>query len=163
MVIDAWSRYSVELLSRLVCQLTISFHTFLHDQPAPPAEIRDSNMVLQLSNNIFAYFALSLSAFQVHMIQERCWFSQIDFFIEYFPHRIKILFLSSQFFMSSTYTDKNNPLSRCTKRHSQFGNFSQPCFNRIFSYCLSHNSPAKDDRTDSAQEEQLGFPYWTMI
>ena len=46
-------------------------------------------------------------------------------------------------FMSSTYTDKNNPFSRCTKRHSQFGIFSQPCFNRIFSNCLSHNSPAK--------------------
>ena len=28
MVIDAWSRYFVELLSRPVCQLTISFHTF---------------------------------------------------------------------------------------------------------------------------------------
>ena len=28
-VIDAWSRYFVELLSRLVCQLTISFHTLL--------------------------------------------------------------------------------------------------------------------------------------
>ena len=24
------------------------------------------------------------------MIQERCWFFQIDFFVEYFPHRIKI-------------------------------------------------------------------------
>ena len=46
-------------------------------------------------------------------------------------------------FMSSTYTDKNNPFSRCMKRHSQFGIFSQPCFNRIFSNCLSHNSPAK--------------------
>ena len=29
MVIDAWSRYFVELLSRLVRQLTISFHTIL--------------------------------------------------------------------------------------------------------------------------------------
>ena len=28
-VIDAWSRYFVELLSRLFCQLTISFHTLL--------------------------------------------------------------------------------------------------------------------------------------
>ena len=45
--------------------------------------------------------------------------------------------------MSSTYTDKNNPFSRCTKRHSPFGTFSQPCFNKIFSNCLSHNSPSK--------------------
>ena len=46
-------------------------------------------------------------------------------------------------FMSSTYTDKNNPFSRWAKRHSQFGIFSHPCFNRTFSNCLSHNSPAK--------------------
>ena len=66
-------------------------------------------------------------------------------------------------FMSSTYTDKNNPFSRWTKRHSQFGIFSHPCFNRTFSNCLSHNSPAKDDHTDFVQEERLGLPYWTMI
>ena len=29
------------------------------------------------------------------LIQEKCWFSQINFFIMYFQHRIKILFLSS--------------------------------------------------------------------
>ena len=45
--------------------------------------------------------------------------------------------------MSSTCTDKNNPFSRCTKKHSQLETFSQPCCNRIFSKCLSHNSPAK--------------------
>ena len=33
-------------------------------------------------HNIFAYFALTLSAAQVYMIQDRCWFSQIDFFVE---------------------------------------------------------------------------------
>ena len=46
-------------------------------------------------------------------------------------------------FLASTYTDKNNPSPRWTKRQSQFGIFSQPCFNKIFSNCLSHNSPAK--------------------
>ena len=45
--------------------------------------------------------------------------------------------------MSSTYTDKNNPFSRCTNKHSQLGTFSQPYFNRILSNGLSHNSPAK--------------------
>ena len=97
------------------------------------------------------------------MIQERCWFSQIDFFIEYFPHRINVLFLSGQFFMSSTYSDKINPLSRWTKRHSQFGispshvsiGFSQIAFPII--------ALPKDDRTNSFQEERLGLPYWTMI
>ena len=45
--------------------------------------------------------------------------------------------------MSSAYTDKNNPFSRCTNEHSQLGTFSQLYFNRTFSNCLSHNSPAK--------------------
>ena len=63
-VIDAWSRYFVELVSRPVCQLTVSFHTFhgmtfhivRHEKirifseygsfSVPPAQIRDSNMVL---------------------------------------------------------------------------------------------------------------------
>ena len=67
-VIDAWSRYFVELLSRLVANSQYrSTHSSLHDQPyhktmkkyedfegmvispLPSAEIRDSNMVLQLS------------------------------------------------------------------------------------------------------------------
>ena len=48
-------------------------------------------------HNIFAYLALSLRTSNVHGIEERCWFSQIDFFIEYIPHRINVLFLSSQF------------------------------------------------------------------
>ena len=47
--------------------------------------------------NIFTYFTLSLSAAQVYMIQERCWFSHIDSFVEKFPHRINLVFLSSQF------------------------------------------------------------------
>ena len=65
----------------------------------PPAEIRDSKHGSVIVHSIFAYFTLSLSAAQVYVIQERCWFSQINFFIEYFPHRIKILFLSSQFYV----------------------------------------------------------------
>ena len=115
MVIDAWSRYFVELLSRLVCQLTISFHTFLGMILHIIRPWRDTKILKVwklfcssrgnsrfkhgsvLVHNIFAYFALSLSAAQVYMIQERCWFSQIDFFIEYFPHRNHILILSSQF------------------------------------------------------------------
>ena len=34
---------------------------------------------------------------QINMVKEWCWFSQINFFHEYCPHRINILFLSSQF------------------------------------------------------------------
>ena len=45
--------------------------------------------------------------------------------------------------MSSTSTDKNNPFWRCTNQHSHLETFSQPCCNKIFLNCLSHNSPAK--------------------
>ena len=45
-------------------------------------------------------------------------------------------------FVSSTYTDKNSPFSRLTNTHFQFGTFSQPCCNRTFSNCLSHDGPA---------------------
>ena len=65
--------------------------------------------------------------------------------------------------MSSTHTGKNNPFSRCTNKHSQLETFSQQYFNRNFSNCLSHNSPAKRDHTDFVQEERLDLPHWTMI
>ena len=39
------------------------------------------------------------------MVKERCWFSQINFFIGYFPHPINIVFFPANF-MSNT--DKNN-------------------------------------------------------
>ena len=45
-------------------------------------------------------------------------------------------------FVSHTQIRKN-PFPRWTKRHSQFGIFSRPCFNKIISNCLSHDSPAK--------------------
>ena len=65
MVVNPWSYHFVDLLSRPICQLTISFHHISwHDLPhrktmekyedfegmviylLSPAEIRDSNMVL---------------------------------------------------------------------------------------------------------------------
>ena len=64
-------------------------------------------------------------------------------------------------FMSSTYTDKNNPFSRCTIKHSQLETFSQPYFNRSFSNCPSHNSPAK--RWPYSFRSRVGLPYWTTI
>ena len=80
-----------------------------------------------------------------------------------------ILFTSDEYcvfpanFMISTYTDKNNPFPRCTNKHSQLESFSQPCCNRIFSNCFSQKVLPKNDHTDFAKEERLGFPYWTMI
>ena len=46
-------------------------------------------------------------------------------------------------FMSSTFTDQNYPFHGIQRDIPNFGFFSQPCFNRIFSNCLSHNNPVK--------------------
>ena len=66
--------------------------------------------------------------------------------------------------MSSTYTDKDNPFFHGVRisipnlkpspSHVSIG-FSQIAFPIIVL--------AKDDCTDSFQEERLGLPYWTMI
>ena len=92
-VIDAWSGYFVEFLSRLVCQLTISLHTFLHVTFHVMGPRTNTNILgvwkfssssrgnsrfkhgSVIVHNIFDYFTLSLSSAQVFMIQERCWFS----------------------------------------------------------------------------------------
>ena len=67
--------------------------------------------------------------------QDRC-------FHQFLPHGSHILLLSNHFFVSSTFTDKNNPWFRWTKRQSQFGSFLHPSSNRISSNCFSHNNPA---------------------
>ena len=97
------------------------------------------------------------------MIQERCWFSQINFFVEYFPHWINVLFLSSQF-LCHPHTQIRTILFHDEQRdipnlefcpiHVSKG-FSQIAFPIIVL--------PKDDHTDLAQEERLGLPYWTMI
>ena len=90
MVINAWSWDCVELLSRPVCQLTISFHTFLgmllhivrprrNTQifrawyfSVAPAEILDSNMVLsKLDEDIWAQFVSKLQKIlqQIHFLR----------------------------------------------------------------------------------------------
>ena len=111
MVSNAWNWYFVELLSRLVRQLNnivphISWHAFPCHKTTKRYADFPSMVIFSCScrnsgfkqgsvivNNIFAYFTLSLSTPQVYMIKERCWFSQINFFVEYCPHRIDILFL----------------------------------------------------------------------
>ena len=120
MVINAWSRYFAEELSYPICQLTISFHTFLGMTLHVVGPRRDSEIFRACSfqftrgnsrfehvsvvvHSMFAYFTLSLSAVQVYVIKERCWFSEVNFFIEYFPHRIQVLFLSSQFYVIHTH------------------------------------------------------------
>ena len=96
------------------------------------------------------------------MIQERCWFSQINFFIEYVPHRIKILFLQPILCHPHTqiriilFNDVQRDIHNLefSPSHVSIG-FSQIAFPIIVL--------PKDDRTDSFQEERLDLPYWTMI
>ena len=65
--------------------------------------------------------------------------------------------------MSSTYTDKNNPCSRCTNKYSQLGTFSQPCCNRISQIVFSIKVLSRWPCKFSFREERLGHPYSTMI
>ena len=59
--------------------------------------------------------------------------------------------------MSSTYTDKNNPFSLCTKRHFSIW---KPSPNRVSIGFSQIAFPTKvlpkDDRTDFVQEETIG-------
>ena len=160
MVIDAWSRYFVELLSRLVRQLTISFPTLLcMTQPCHKTmkkyedfEGMVISLLLPQKFAIQTWFCNCPQYLCLFRIVVECspdfhdlgnmLVLQINFFIEYFPHRIIYCFFPANL-MSSTYTDENSPFSRCTNKHSQLETFSQPYFNRIFSNCLSHKSPAK--------------------
>ena len=91
--------------------------------------------------NNFIRFAFTLSASRFFVNKKWCWFSKINVFHQFLPHGSHILFFFS-IMMSSTYTDKNNPCFRWTKRPSQFGTFSHPNPSRVSSNCPSHNNPA---------------------
>ena len=161
--VDAWSRYFVELLSRLVRQLTIIVqHTSLHDQPCHKTmkkyeyfERMVISLLLPQKLEIQKWFCncptisllisnCHLSAAQVYMIQERCWFSQIDFLYRVLSTSDQDFVFPANFYVHPHTQIGIIPFSRCTKRHSQFGIFLPAhVFNRTFSNCLSHNSPAK--------------------
>ena len=92
------------------------------------------------------------------MIKERCWFSQINFFIEYFPHRINIVFLSSQHTQIRIilFHDEQRDIPNLEFSPIQVSiGLSQTAFPIIVL--------PKDDHTDFALEERLGLPYCTMI
>ena len=111
-------------------------------------------------HNLFAYFTSSLCTSQIYMIKEKCWFSQMNFF-EHFPQRINVLFPAD--LMSSTNTDKNNPLDgvRINILNLEFSpSHVSIRFSQIV--CPIIVLP-KDDHTDFAHEERLGLPCWTMI
>ena len=89
------------------------------------------------------------------MVKERCWFSQINFFVEYFPHRINILFFQPIGCHPHTQTRIilfhgvriSIPNLEPSPNRAAIG-FSQIAFPMIVL--------PKDDRIDFAQEERLG-------
>ena len=96
------------------------------------------------------------------MITERCWFAQIDFFMEYFPRRVNVLFFPANV-MSSIYKDKNNffhGVRMSIPNWKPFLNRTSIGFSQI---AFPITVLPKDDHTDCVQEERLGLPYWTMF
>ena len=63
--------------------------------------------------------------------------------------------------MSSTYTDKKNPFHD-EQRDIPNWKLSSSRASIGCSQIATIIVLPKDDRTDSAQEERLGLPYWTM-
>ena len=99
-VIKAWSWYFVHWFSGFVRQFAISFHALLgmtFHVVEPRGTYSGFKHGSVIVNNMFVFFAMSLSTSQVYNIKEWCWFSQIDFFVKYFPHRNDVFFLASQF------------------------------------------------------------------
>ena len=65
--------------------------------------------------------------------------------------------------ISSTYKEKNDAFSVCTKKKFSIGNLLPTVFQKDFLKLPFPSVLPEDDRTDSAQEERLDLPYWTMI
>ena len=138
-----------------------------------------SSSVIVLTCMIFVRFQTRFSfesQAQIHMLSiDRAmlvhWPSNIQArsFMNICPHWVNVLLLcqpGSQY-RPHTHLIRIILFSRWTRRPfpTVFAwTFSQPCFDRIFSNCLSQQIVLpKDDRTDSVREEPLDLPYWTMI
>ena len=97
------------------------------------------------------------------MIQERCWFSQFDFFVEYFSTSDQYC-VSFQQILCHSHTQIRIILFHDERRDIPNLEFS-PIHVSIGFYQIAFPIIVllKDDHTDFAQEERLGLPYWTMI
>ena len=65
--------------------------------------------------------------------------------------------------MSSSFSDKNNPFSRCTNKHSQLETVSNRVPIELSQIAFPTKVLPKDDRTDFAWEERPDLPCWTVI
>ena len=112
--------------------------------------------------NIFACLTFSLSATQINLVKECCRFPQINVFLCVFHVGLMFCFFPASF-MSSTYTDKNSPFSQLTNMHPQIGTFPIRVLKELSRIAFHMIVLPKDDRTDSAPEEQLDLPHRTII
>ena len=115
MVIDTWSRYFVELLRRLVCQLTISLHTFLRStfhitRPWRETKILQSMEVFQFTPRKFA-----IQAWRCNCPQYLCLFHVVFECSPNFHDQRKMLVLPNRSLdcvLDEDNTSKD-PFSRC--------------------------------------------------
>ena len=162
MVVKAWSRDCVQLLSCFMSQFAILLHTFLCMNFHITGPWLRCSQHVSLSWVIFllllrrfwirTYFAncrqyLSLLRIHVDCTPSRC--GQRMMLV--LPNRRLSSILSASdrcsvsvqpILMSSTYIEKNNPFS-VYENIPNFGTFSQPCSNRTFSNCLLHHGPGR--------------------
>ena len=127
---DAWSRYFVKLLSRLVCQLTISLHTFLFMTFHITRPWRNTK-ILRLwkffsstrGNSRFKHGSVNcpqyLCLFHINFECSPSIHDPIKMLV--LPNRLLCWVISTSdqdfvsfqpIFISSSYTDKNNPFHR---------------------------------------------------
>ena len=177
MVIDAWSRYFVELLSRLVCQLTISFHTFLGMTFHVIRPRRNTKIF-----RAWDFFSCSCgnSGFKTWFCncqQYLCLFHIVSEHIPgtHDPGKMLVLlclvvstsdqdFVSFQPISCHPHTQIRIILFHGVRISIPNWKLSPKRISTGFSQiAFLITVLPKDDRTDSFQEERLGLPYWTMI
>ena len=159
-VIDAWSRYFVELLSRLVCQLTISFHTLLRMTIHVIIPWRNTKILRELKFVCSSPQKFAIRTWFWYCPQYHCLF-HIVFECSpsiHDPRKTLVLpnrllcwvlstpdqdFVSFQPIWCHPHTQIRKILFHAVQRDIPNLELSQPCFNKIFSHCLSEKSPAK--------------------
>ena len=128
-----------------------------------PAEMLDFKHASVIIHNIFAYLAFCLSATQIHMVKERCWFSHFNVFHENFPCWTNVLLLFSQFYIVHKTQIRITffPGYRISILNSEL--FPNHVLIKLSRIALPTTVMPKDDRTDSVDEGQVDLPYRTMI
>ena len=98
---------------------------------------RDSRFkhISVILHNIFARFVFSWSASQIKWSKNDVDSSKSSFFMSTFHIGPMFCFFPVSS-ISSTYTNKNSPFSRITKKHSNLECLSQSCSSSAFSHCF---------------------------